>query len=519
MTQERILIVDDEADIGLILKLQLEDAGYATDRARDGLEALEILSRERFSLVLLDIKMPKMDGIRVLERLGASLQDMAVVMMTAHGSENVAVESMKKGALDYISKPFSADDLLKKVERSLEFNRTRRENRQLQQKLEEQRQMMEAILQGMADIMVAVGEDGRVISINRAAEEIFGIGHGTPLGMPVQTIIEADLPPEKRPCMIVLQTLQPCIDVTYNIRSRGRSIPVLSSAAPLVGISGRLLGSVEIIRDISYLKAIEREREEFVGMLTHDLKNPLTAVMGSIDLVRERRLGPINDDQKEYLDSATESCGEIVEMIDTLLDVYRFESGQMTLELTPEALSTVFRKVLASFHPISERAGIRLSSSIPEHLPVLHLDRTRVVRLFGNLLSNAFKFTQEGGEIRITAELVEDGNRLLETIPPGMYPGEPVAMPGRSIVVRVRDTGIGIPPDALGTIFDKFVQAKNRRMGMTKGTGLGLAFCRKVMDAHGGFIWAESEPGIGSTFTVLFPLEPNGKAVVPGRAE
>src|SRR5690242_14241226 len=117
MNGERILIVDDEADIALIIKLQLEDAGYKTVRARDGVEALEHIGREKFALILLDIKMPRMDGMQVLGRIQQEHPDAGVVMMTAHGSEDIAVEAMKKGAIDYIAKPFSTDDMVKKVER------------------------------------------------------------------------------------------------------------------------------------------------------------------------------------------------------------------------------------------------------------------------------------------------------------------------------------------------------------------------------------------------------------------
>lgn len=506
MEQERILIVDDEADIALILKLQLEDAGFETARAGDGAEALEILERERFSLVLLDIKLPNMDGIQVLERLGPSLQDMAVVMMTAHGSENVAVECMKKGALDYIAKPFSTEDLLKKVERALEFNGTRRENLLLQQQLEEERKKMEAILRGMADMLVATDAEGRVISVNRATQQALGLDPSSAMGMPVEELIKSDLPPGELPCRVVLRTLAPCLDMAYAIRAADRLIPVLTSATPLFAASGKLLGSVEILRDISQLKAMEQEREEFVSMLTHDLKTPLTAVVGSIDLVREGRLGPVNGEQKEYLESAVESCGEMVEMIDTLLDVYRFESGKMTLSFSDQEMGTIVRKAAASFRTIAERAGITLSVETAAGLPGVRVDRSKVGRLFGNLLSNAVKFTPEGGEIVIAASVATDLEKLTASIPAGTYPAERIPAAGLFLMVRVSDNGIGIPPESLGTIFDKFVQAKNRREGKTKGTGLGLAFCRKVMDAHGGYIWAESEPGKGSTFTMLFPL-------------
>jgi signal transduction histidine kinase len=263
---------------------------------------------------------------------------------------------------------------------------------------------------------------------------------------------------------------------------------------------------VEIIRDITALKALEKEREEFVSMLTHDMKTPLTAVVGSVELVRDGRLGPLKPEQKEYLESATESCEEIVELIDNLLDVYRFESGKMVLAYTKEDIGSLIIKSASSFRSLAERSEITLNVNLPESLPQFMLDRTKVVRLFGNLLSNAFKFTPEGGEVAISAEKVEDCTDILASITSGTYIEEIRPVEGPAIVVRVSDTGCGIPPESLVDIFDKFVQARQRREGKTRGTGLGLAFCRKVMDAHGGYIWVESRQGNGSRFTVLFPM-------------
>jgi PAS domain S-box-containing protein len=506
MKKDKILIVDDEADIALILKLQLEDAGYGTVRAQDGFEALNCLGREDFSLVLLDIKMPRMDGIQVLEKLQETSPETAVVMMTAHGSENIAVESMKKGALDYIAKPFSTEDLLKKVERTLEYNRTRQENRRLQQQLDEERKKMEAILQGMADLLIAVDKDGMIMTLNRKAETLLGVNSISYIGMPVESLISADIPSGELPSKVVLRNHEACLDVTYQLKIKGGAIPVLSSATPLLNGQGNLIGCVEIIRDISTLKALEQEREDFVSMLTHDLKTPLTAVVGSIDLVREGRLGQINTEQKEYLESAMESSAEMVEMIDTLLDVYRFEANKMKLTFTREEPQIMIQRALAGFRALAERSRIKLTAAFQEELPQIRVDRNKFLRLISNLLSNAFKFTPDGGEIEVTAEMV-DADTIAGEIPGVNYPKPDFQEKGQFLKIAVSDTGIGIPREALATIFDKFVQARSRNRGKSKGTGLGLAFCRKVMDAHGGYIWADSTMDEGSTFTVLFPVQ------------
>ena len=506
MNDVRILIVDDEADIALILKLQLEDAGYRTTRARDGLEALEVLAREHYDLVLLDIRMPRLDGIEVLERIRREWPELVVVMMTAHGSEDIAVEAMKKGAVDYISKPFSSDDMKKRVERAIQYNRTRLENERLQREVEEERRKMEAILHGMAEALVAVDRQGLVMSINRTAAELFGVDPAAVHSRPVEEFLSAAIPAERLPCRVVLATGAPCLDVAYDLRLPERVVPVLSSAAPLANAAGEMIGSVEIIRDISALKVLEQEREDFVSMLSHDLKTPITAIIGSIDLVKEGRLGPVNTEQRIYLDSAVESCAEMVDMIDTLLDVHRFEAGRMVTTLGEEKIGPLLRRTVDRFQPVARHSGLDLTLTLPGEPVTLAVDRKQFGRLMGNLLSNALKFTTDGG-IEVRAELLENVATVVERITPGAYPLESIPQKGRYLLVTVNDTGAGIPTDSLVTIFDRFVQARNRKMGKSSGTGLGLAFCRKVMDAHRGLIWAESEPEKGSCFLMLFPLE------------
>lgn len=507
MSRDRILIADDEADIALILKLQLEDAGYSTVRVRDGVEALEALARDEFELLLLDIKMPRMDGLQVLQKVRESYPAMVVIMMTAHGSEDIAVDAMKKGAVDYIAKPFSNEDMLKRVERAIRFNWTVQENERLQQELFAEQKKTEAILQGMAELLIAVDRQGRIISANRRAESLLGISREEMLGRMVEEVLDAELVPgTKLPCRITLESGEPTLDVTYALNTSSGKIPVLSSASPLQDNAGNLIGCVEIIRDISSLKALEREREDFVSMLSHDLKNPITSIVGSLDLVREGRLGPVNNDQREFIEAAEESCSEMVEMINSLLDIHKFEAGRMILSFREENPAFLLEKLLAQYCTAAERNGVTLRFQGSPDLPECILDRTTFIRMMGNLLSNALKFTPEKGEITVIADVPADIAAITGSIPKGLYPAALIPKNGRYLRIMVRDSGVGIPTESLGSIFDRFVQAQNRRHGKASGTGLGLAFCRKVMDAHHGVIWAESEERQGSTFSALFPL-------------
>lgn len=384
---DRILVVDDEELVSKVLQLHLKEAGYPVDCARDGVEGLELLAAQSYSLVLLDISMPRMNGVEVLERVGATGSDAAVVMMSGHGSEKLAVICMKSGAIDYMTKPFDLTDVLQRVEQALSNRRILLEKRRL-----------------------------------------------------------------------------------------------------------------------------EREKDDFVSMLSHDMKNPLTAVVGSIDIIREGRLGPVNAEQVEYLQSAIDSCNEVVAMIDNLLDIHRFEAGRMQLSIHPCDPGDILSALITRFGLLAGREGVVLRSELEPELPRVAIDRSAFSRTLGNLLGNALKFTPEEGEIVLSCRTVPR-EAVTKLAIPAYAMGQAERLLGgqeRCLLVTVRDTGEGIPAEDQERIFQRFVQS-GRRGKNYGGAGLGLAYCKLTVECFGGAIWVVSEPGRGSTFNLLLPALPEGE--------
>lgn len=380
---DRILIVDDEPDIAVILKLHLEDAGYATAWAGNGEAALQMLSDGEYSLVLTDIRMPGMSGVEVLNRIQEAGLSASVIIMTAHGSEDLAVECMKSGAVDYFCKPFSLDDMLQRVERALAHRRALLDN-----------------------------------------------------------------------------------------------------------------------------KRLEQEKDDFFFMLSHDLKNPITAIIGSIDIMREGRLGSVNAEQVEYLQSAIDSCNDVVAMIDNLLDVQRFETGRMPVLIRPQDPGTLASAVVERFRRAAEYEDITLTLDVCEDPLEVAVDKNLMARVLANLLVNAMKFTPAGGSISVSCRCIENGDVPRIRIP--VYAVAPPGFAQRSCFVRigVKDTGNGIPHEDLGRIFERYTQSHNAVDREKGGAGLGLAFCKMAVESFNGIIWAESEAGIGSEFIMLLPCYP-----------
>lgn len=245
------------------------------------------------------------------------------------------------------------------------------------------------------------------------------------------------------------------------------------------------------------------EKEDFILTLSHDMKNPLTAVIGSIDIVREGCLGAVNEEQEEYLQSAIDSCNEVVVMIDNLLDIRKFEAGKIHMAITTCNAKDIVNKVYHQFIRPAKHDGLELSVDIGAEIMDISVDRNALVRVLGNLLGNALKFTPEDGKIIIACHSVlADEVKLPDyvQVPPGFR------KQGRLIKLSVCDNGNGILPDELNLIFDRYTQQFSQKTGRERGgAGLGLAYCKLAIESFNGIIWAECEPDQSSTFVILLP--------------
>ena len=255
------------------------------------------------------------------------------------------------------------------------------------------------------------------------------------------------------------------------------SLPVMSEGQPL----GRLL----VLRDVTEERLVEKMREDLTHTMVHDLRNPLTNIRMALELltqVSNRPGAPAPDaQQREVVSIALNSTQRMLSLVNAILDVNRLESGQMPLVREPlplyEAVTDVFRMQL----PLVMEKNLRLENLVPADLPTPYVDGGLVRRVLQNLVGNSIKFTPDDGNIQVSAAVAPDGAR---------------------VQVTVTDSGPGLPPEVRGNLFQKFVTGRHRE----RGSGLGLAYCRLAVEAHGGRIWASSEPGRGAVFHFTLPL-------------
>ncbi len=230
------------------------------------------------------------------------------------------------------------------------------------------------------------------------------------------------------------------------------------------------------------LRELSELKEEFLALTTHDLRSPLTVISGVISFFTSGRLGELTPEQKNMVAMMERNTHNLIELVNDLLDASKLESGTMRLDLSSTDLCLLIDELREAMDPLAKEKDINLEEEIPCDLPPLQADRAKLRRVLTNLVSNAIKFTPKGGRVRIRAEAEGDHIRI-----------------------SVIDTGVGIPPEDLARLFDKYEQARSRATRSEKGTGLGLYITRQLVELHGGRIEVQSEVGRGSTFSFTIP--------------
>jgi signal transduction histidine kinase/DNA-binding response OmpR family regulator len=635
MSETRILVVDDSPEICRFLdESVLTPAGYVVHSVGDGMSAFTLAKEIGPHLVIADNQMPGLTGIDLIRRLRQEMPQVPVILITADGSESLAVDALRAGAVDYLTKPFEAEHLLAAVGRALvegrrwqtliqaqsealasaeilarrlqeletlagigrtvtamldldevltavveaavslteaeegslllldedsgelymrasknfdeEFVHTFRlhvqdslagqvissgepvmldegapqkiktsylvhsllyvplrvrgrvigvlgvdnrkagrsltredmivimamadyaaiaiENAQLYNRSEAERRKLETVLTGTENAVIVLDPENRLLLINQAAREAFHV-NGNHVG---RSIVEAIEDPR----------LLGLIRAPGNLPRReeieledGRTFNAQRTPIPHVG-------QAIVMHDITHLKDLDRIKSEFVTTVSHDLRSPLTAILGYVELVE--RAGELNERQKDFIERVQMSVGQITMLVTDLLDLGRIEAGlDTTKETTP--ITVLAKYAVEGLRGTAEKEGVDLIASLPEELPMVTGDPIRLRQMIGNLIENALKYTPAGGRVYVDVSSEDD-----------------------QVILRVRDTGLGIPPADQPYLFDKFFRASNIPED-TPGTGLGLSIVKSIVDSHNGRIWVNSRQGEGTTFTIVLP--------------
>ncbi len=346
------------------------------------------------------------------------------------------------------------------------------ENARLFAEVEEQRSKLETILIGSEDLIIVTDELGLVLLANPAAADAFSLEMEGMIGKPLLEVAGSE-------------ALDRLFDLPLTSNGvRSLEIPLVdgrtfhASLGPVADVGWAL-----IMRDISHLKELDKMKSDFVATITHDLRSPLTAIQGALALLPE--LGGLTGEQQEFTERAMRNVEHMDTLIRNLLDIGRIEAG-LEMEMEPIRLDAVIEEVVANLLGGARSKGLVLQAVVPDDVPPVRGNHTRLMQVMTNLLDNAIRYTPRGGKITVR---VEDA--------------------GEQVTVSVSDTGVGIPAHAKAHIFDKFYRVEGAETRELEGIGLGLATVKSIVEKHGGKISVESTEGEGSTFYFSLPqVEP-----------
>ncbi len=356
----------------------------------------------------------------------------------------------------------------------------------------------EALLNSIGEGVVATDSEGRVVLLNQQAREMFGYErrdiHGIMFYDLWDTLTEHNdvVPPSECPIFLSLKTGTKIINTDYSYSTPLRKkFPAATTAAPVI-LNNKITGVIAVFRDITREKEIDRAKSEFVSLASHQLRTPLTAIKLFVDMLLTGGLGEVSKTQIEALKSIEESNQKMIELVDTLLNVSRIETGKLKVTLENVNLKDFLWRVGDSLYPLAESKKISLKTKLPagqEHNVIT--DSNLLRQVVSNLITNAIQYSPYSSM---------HSKRIIPVI---------LTMEKREheYLVSVKDKGIGIPKEGQAKIFDRFFRAENAIKIKGDGSGLGLYMCKMVMQALGGKIWVDSKMGKGSTFYITIPYE------------
>lgn len=486
-----VLVVDDEQDIRDASERILTRTGFKVMKATRGDEALDVLDKERIDIVLLDLKMPGMDGLEVLKRIRMLNKPIQVIVITGYATVETAIEAMKQGAYDFIPKPFEPDQLRIVVNRAWEKINFIQEAKRLEQEknrtlsdLDTEKSRIRTIIESFPSGVVVTDPKGRVMLMNPAFRQLLGFDKNVKTGNRIE-----DYLPDEDLCQLVLEISQGKHVDYDDIPNYEFSLPgekyFMARGQPVLGEKKECLGAVLNIVDISAMKLLDHLKSEFVAKVSHELRSPLSTIHEQLALVIKDMVGEDFAQDQHILDRAREKTKGLISLIGDLLDLSRIEEGIICQEPQSLRLEEILKNIIEFLRTSAQKKNQSLTLVLPQdELPELIADPIALESIFGNLVTNAINYTQEGGEIIVTVD-----------------------MAGINVRVKVKDNGFGIADKYLNKIFDRFYRVKDDKTRYITGTGLGLPIVKGLLDSMGGFIDVESEPGKGSVFTVLLPVK------------
>ena len=546
----RILVVDDEAAVADVFRDFLTlMGGHEVETRPSGQAAIDAFATFKPDVVLTDLNLDQsMSGLDLMRRLKAMEPELPVILVTGQVSIQSAIDALREGAYDYITKPCDLEELGQLLGRALAQRRLTETNQNLMKELTVANEIlsrheselrerihvatwrMRTLFELSKEIATDLGftfrseltcEKARQLTGATASALFVQADHGEAYRLRAASGLDGELPElafedgdglaggvarQQTPVRRGGRAFHDQMALPYLTQGDPESVlvvPLLADhrALGVLVVLGKAGGFTQDDEDILALFAssaavalsnsmlfektleLERLKQDFVAVVSHELRTPLAVVIGNLELLSDDRFWKLEPQQAKFLTAASTNSHRLLHLINDILDFSKLENATLPMTRSPNELGEVIRQAAENLRRLFEEREINLRIDIPDDLPLAEIDEQRIAQVLTNLISNAIKFSPAGAPVEVS-----------------------VTHDGVYATVKVRDQGEGIRREDMPKLFKKFSQLDSKSTRKAGGTGLGLAISRGLIEAHDGSIWAESEPGQGSTFAFTLPL-------------
>jgi PAS domain S-box-containing protein len=475
----KILVIDDEKVIREGCCEVLTRDGYEVILAENGGLGLKMIEKAHFDIILLDLMMPSISGFDVLSNVKALHPDTSIIVITGYATIENSIEAMKKGAFDFIPKPFSPDQLRVVVSKAIEHTSALKD-------IANEKSRIRVLINLITNGVMVTDAEKKLVLANPAFMKIMGFKGDDIIGRPFTELVYQEQLRQMVEHALLISEGE-ITELTEELKieksKEDETATYVARCRPFRDRIGRNLGTITVLSDITYLKDINQRQSDFVSMVAHEIRSPMNSVMAQMKVIQDGLAGDVTQKQSEILGRASEKINGLVSLSSELLNMASREAGLIALERNECDMSDVLKDQVDFHQAKAQEKGIQLKLEPLPDLPPVLANRQNMEEVFSNLITNAINYTPAKGKITVFAR------------PEKHY-----------LCISVSDTGFGIAKEDLDRIFDRFYRVKNEKTRYVIGTGLGLSIVKSIVEAHDGMIRVESKPDHGSTFYVNIPF-------------
>ena len=483
-----ILAIDDTPENLALLSQMLTEKGYKVRSVTKGSTALRGAKAAPPDLILLDVKMPEMNGYEVCQYLKADerTSNIPVIFISALGDVFDKVKAFQAGGVDYITKPFQVEEVLARLDTHLTIRnlqlQLQAQNTQLQQEIAQKTAAEDKFAKSFRacpnPIAIATCQEGRLLEVNNSFLQMSDYLEVEVIGKNINQIYSSSASEKYYQALQKAESQGFVRNQELEFQTKSGQIKTVLLSLEFIEL-GETKCTLQIMNDITERKRLENE---FISLVSHELRTPMTSTIGALDLLNSGQLGTLSDRGKQILEVAIRNTERLIRLVNDILDLERMKSGKIAIEPVTCELQPLLIQATETMQAMAEKAQVKLQ--LEACAIEIKVDPDRILQTLTNLLSNAIKFSEPGGVVKLKSSTDND----------------------RCYII-VQDTGKGIPADKLQSIFERFQQVDASDSRSKGGTGLGLAICRHIVERHNGKIWVESVLGKGSIFYISLPLQ------------